>query len=102
MSGESLSAGELTPERVEQFVAARRAGSSTHSAMQVSGEGTNPAAGFTVAGQSLGRYEHVDHGDAERRTYDLAILRGEHLGDRCDCPQPQPSRALLPGKFGPR
>ena len=35
-SGESLSAGELTAERVEQFVAARQAGSSTHSAMQVS------------------------------------------------------------------
>ena len=45
MSGESLSAGELTPERVEQFVAARRAGGRRHF---LSPQGLLPLRGYLV------------------------------------------------------
>ena len=43
MSGESLSAGELTPERVEQFAAARRAGGRRHF---LSPRGLRPLRGY--------------------------------------------------------
>jgi integrase/recombinase XerD len=45
MSGESLSAGELTPERVKQFAAARRAGGRRHF---LSPQGLLPLRGYLV------------------------------------------------------
>lgn len=45
MSGESLSAGELTPERVDQFVAARRADGRRHF---LSPRGLRPLRGYLV------------------------------------------------------